>query len=112
VGKRGSIAVIERFHRTLKEEMLRDVLVPYATKDLRQELAVGIGRYHGHRPHMALEGRTPREAYRSTSSGRKRGGGALARTARGGTADKGVRLRVPLMEGRKHLPVVRLERAA
>jgi transposase InsO family protein len=38
VGERGSIAVIERFFRTLKEEGTRRILVPFRLLDVRREI--------------------------------------------------------------------------
>jgi len=124
VGKRGSIAVVERFHRTLKEELLRGVLVPYATKEIRRALTVGFRWYNEHRPHMALQGRAPREAYEGVSerpgdpTQGKEAGRAQENSVRleRGTAMKGpareVRLHIAYFEGRRYLPVVRLEPAA
>ncbi|CAN5311535.1 hypothetical protein BH09MYX1_BH09MYX1_61470 [soil metagenome] len=62
VGKHGSIAVLERFWRSLKSEMLRRLsIVPLAMPRMAEELTAYVAWYHEHRPHQGLDGRTPRE---------------------------------------------------
>jgi transposase InsO family protein len=63
VGKQGSIAVVERFNRTLKEEGTRRLLVPLRRETFRSELKLFATWYNGHRPHTWLGGRTPDEVY-------------------------------------------------
>ncbi|MCC7418887.1 MAG: transposase, partial [Planctomycetaceae bacterium] len=63
VGQHGSIAVIERFIRTLKTEGTRRFLVPAFRNAFRRELLLFLGWYNEHRPHMPLRGRTPDEVY-------------------------------------------------
>jgi putative transposase len=63
VGRRGSIAVVERIVKTLKDECTRRILVPLRRDDFRRELLSFADWYNEHRPHMTLEGRTPNEAY-------------------------------------------------
>jgi transposase InsO family protein len=62
VGQHGSIAVIERFIRTLKEAV-RCAPVSPRRGTLRGEVARWIGWYNEHRPHFGLSGRTPNEVY-------------------------------------------------
>jgi hypothetical protein len=62
VGRSGSIAVIERFFRSLKDEMLRPLrLVPMTVAGMARELAAYVLWYNEHRPHQGLGGRTPAE---------------------------------------------------
>jgi putative transposase len=63
VGQHGSIAVIERFIRTLKDEGTRRILVPQRRTYFRRELNHFFAWYNEHRPHAALAGRTPDELY-------------------------------------------------
>ena len=42
VGEHGSIAVIERFIRTLKDRYLRKIMIPYNTTQMRSEMTVFI----------------------------------------------------------------------
>ena len=64
VGKQGSIAVVERFIRTMKAEGTRRLLlVPLRKESFRQELNLLADWYNEHRPHTWLGGRTPGEVY-------------------------------------------------
>ena len=56
VGHYGSIAVIERFIRTLKEEGLRRILVPLNLRKMRDEVIATIRWYNIRRPHTSLGG--------------------------------------------------------
>ena len=64
VGKKGSIAVIERFIRSLKRECLREILVPLCEQAVLRELGLFAEWYNEHRPHSALAGQTPGEVFR------------------------------------------------
>jgi putative transposase len=63
VGKHGSIAVIERIIRTLKDECTRRILVPQTQRGFHRELASFLEWYNEYRPHMTLGGKTPNEVY-------------------------------------------------
>jgi transposase InsO family protein len=63
VGKHGSIAVIERFIRSMKEEGMRRLLIPLRQRAFLQELSLYVGWYNEHRPHTTLRGATPNERY-------------------------------------------------
>jgi len=72
VGQYGSLAVIERFIRTLKDEGLRRVLVPLNHRKMRTEVGAIIGWYNTYRPHSWLGGRTPEERYRRITAACRR----------------------------------------
>jgi hypothetical protein len=57
VGQHGSIAVVERFHRTLKE-LLRLTTIPEDQTAFERELELIIDWYNEHRPHETLDGKT------------------------------------------------------
>jgi putative transposase len=57
----GATAVIERFFRSLKEEMLRRGDVPLRRDELRALLTSYIIWFNERRPHQGLGGRTPNE---------------------------------------------------
>ena len=61
IGRYGSIAIIERFMRTLKSEGLRRVLVPLRLDAMCACTARYIDWYNECRPHQALRGATPCE---------------------------------------------------
>jgi transposase InsO family protein len=64
VGKYGSIAVVERLIRSIKNKCTRRLLVPYDRDTFRRESALDIEWYNRHRPHEVLDGVTPEEIYR------------------------------------------------
>ncbi len=117
VGKQGSVAVIERFIRSMKAECTRQIKVPFRLDAMREELAYYMSWYNEHRPHQALNGLTPDEAYRGEASPnpyvrfepRPRwpitGKGRSSRAGR-------LHLTIKFVEGRRHLPVVELNQAA
>lgn len=63
VGQHGSIAVVERTIRTLKNEGTRRILVPMCRDRFRCEVLSFVEWYNEHRPHTTLAGRTPNEVY-------------------------------------------------
>lgn len=121
VGRKGSIAVVERFIRTLKEEGLRGALpVPLGRDTFLREVSSYIRWYNEWRPHSALCGATPadrlprragapmpplietRPRYPLRRRGRKR-----RRRLRGS-----LELVIGHVGGRPHLPIVTLREAA
>ncbi len=103
IGQFGSIAVIERLIQTMKRECTRRVVVAYSAAALREELSLFRCWYNGLRPHERLAGATPDEAYSGGPPTALRGAGSP-----GAVPD----VRVRFLDGRRHLPVVALERAA
>jgi transposase InsO family protein len=67
VGKKGSIAVIERFFLTLKNEGTRRIVVPYCQATFAAALTAFASWYNDERPHASLAGATPREMYAGTT---------------------------------------------
>jgi putative transposase len=64
VGQTGSIAVCERFIRTLKGGCTRALaVVPLVQRTLRRELSFFFDWFNRDRPHMTLGGATPDEIY-------------------------------------------------
>jgi putative transposase len=125
IGQHGSIAVIERFIRTMKELLRLEIsLVPFRRERFHREVALVLGWYNAHRPHMSLGGRTPDETFfrrrpanRSPRfeprSGWPRGSPcakpwALVKGRSGGNVELDVSFQGP----HKHLLIVRLNRAA
>jgi putative transposase len=124
VGQHGSIALIERFIRTVKDEGTRRILVPQRQTDFQRELTHFVAWYNAHRPHAALKGRTPNEVYlrlrpanrRPRIEPRKRwprcAPCAGPRTLIAGQPGDRFTLAVALVGGVLHLPIVSLKRAA
>jgi transposase InsO family protein/DNA-binding transcriptional regulator YiaG len=63
VGKKGSIALIERLWRTLKDTLGLRLLRPSAAEDLATTVELGLVHYAYFRPHQGLGGATPAEVY-------------------------------------------------
>jgi len=124
VGQYGSIAVIERFIRTLKDEGLQRILMPLNLRKMPEELIAIVGWYNTCRPHTSLGGRTPDERYQGISSACRRprfeprpcwpSHSPCASPQTKVQGEPGVRLRLVVYyyEGRKHLPIVTLKHAA
>lgn len=121
VGKKGSIAVIERFIGSLKSECMDVILAPIREEAFRRELAFFSDWYNRHRPHSALRGQTPDEIHH----GMKPAGqsprfeprarwpaGAFPKAPASGEHGATFRLEVSHHSGRRHLPIVALKRAA
>ena len=62
LGQHGSLAVVERFNRSMKDECTRRIMVPTDKAEFESELSSWRTWYNIHRPHMRHEGRTPRRA--------------------------------------------------
>jgi transposase InsO family protein len=63
VGKKGSIALIERLWRTLKDTLGLRLLRPLAAEDLMEKVEMGLVHYAYFRPHQGIGGATPAEIY-------------------------------------------------
>jgi hypothetical protein len=125
VGKYGSIAVVERLVRTLKSECSRRLIVVTLRQTaIEYELALWRGWHNANRPHEWLGTRTPDEVYfgirpacrapRFEPRGRwpRRSPCAAPQVLVRGRPGVRLDLEVSYRDGRKHLPVVRLRRAA
>jgi len=124
VGKHGSIAVIERFIRSLKEEGLVKVLISIFQRTFLQQVLSYAAWYNTHRPHTFLNGATPDERYfgqrpanrapRFEPRGKWPRGSPCARPRTLIKGKPGVRLDliVTFEAGQKRLPVVALRRVA
>jgi transposase InsO family protein len=105
VGQHGSIAVIERFIRTLKSEGTRQFLVPLRLEDIRHELACFVCWYNEHRPHKYLAARTPNEVYSQSPP--------LPRIEETPNRElPKMTVAISYFEGRKHLPIIKIRAAA
>jgi transposase InsO family protein len=124
VGRHGSIALIERFVRTLKDSLVRDRAMPLQAHAFRRELCDFADWFNELRPHTALSGRTPNEVYQRRFPAARRPryeprrawprGSSCARPWALARHNPGAPLELELAfhGGRRHLPIVTLKRAA
>jgi putative transposase len=124
VGKHGSIAVVERLIRTIKDECTRRILVPLRRDTFCNEMLSYADWHNEHRPHTTLEGRTPNEVYFGRHPANRRPrieprpawprGSPCARPQAlvAGQPGDHFSLDVEHHAGRRHLPIVTLRRAA
>ena len=124
VGQHGSIAVVERCIRTIKDELTRRITVPLSRAEFRSELLVYVNWFNDHRPHTTLHGRTPNEVYfgcrlanrKPRIEPRKRwprpSPCAKPQTLAAGQPGDRFTIAIDSHHGRRHLPVVTLRRAA
>jgi len=123
VGKHGSIALIERFIRSMKDEGLRRMLVPLSLATMRAALSRYFLWYDTCRPHQSLGGATPAEVWEKIVPANE--GGRLEPRARYPDSAPCAAPRVPVarrcssltvkvefLEGDPNLPVVEIRDAA
>jgi putative transposase len=123
LGKHGSIAVLERAVRTIKEG-LRRIIVPTRREALRTELVIVLDWYNQHRPHSTLGGKTPDEVYfhRFPANRRPRfeprsvwprgSPCALPHALVAGKPGARFDIEVEHVAGHAHLPIIKLQRVA
>ena len=123
VGKHGSIAVVERFILSLKDECTRRVKVSFNVAQFEDELSAYIAWFNLYRPHMTLDGATPEEKYSGRTPVHQlfryetRPDVTAASSAQPQAppiGPKGVKLELDIsyFRGRKHLPIFELKRIA
>jgi transposase InsO family protein len=122
VGQHGSIAIVERFILSLKNECTRRIIAPLRLDAFQIELTNYFRWYNEVRPHQSLGGRTPNEVYLGVPSARDgpkfeprpelqkvRRHHKLGQKT---TRVNDLTLVVDYLEDRRHLPIVSLKRAA
>jgi hypothetical protein len=122
IGRKGSIATVERFFLALKTEMLsRLALVPFRLCAMQHEVRAYAFWYNQYRPHTSLGGRTPAEVRdglvaacdRPAVEPRARYPLARGQPTRMARRVRGkLELVVEHVDGRAHLPIVSLRQAA
>jgi putative transposase len=124
LGQHGSIAVIERCIRTLKESLRRLTVIPYSRRAFQRELNLIADWHNEHRPHETLGGRTPNEVYYDRFPAHRRPRyETRERWPRGSPCAKpwalvrgrpGAQLELEVIHhrGRRHLPIIALRRVA
>ena len=123
VGRHGSISVVERFHRTLKE-ILRLIVVSENQSEFEHAMKCIVTWYNESRPHMTLNGKTASEVYYSRPPANEqprieprqnwpRGSPcAKPQVDIDGNPGDPVTIEIDGNEGRRHLPIIRTRHAA
>ncbi len=122
IGQHRSIATIERFFLSLKNECTRRILVPLRIDAFQAELTAYFRWYNDARPHQSLGAWTPNEVYADIAV---RDGPRFETRSRLKTPSTNsdaipfepervtrLELQVTHFEGRLHLPIVAVKRAA
>jgi len=116
--------LVERFILTLKNECTRIILVPLRSEAFHRELRIFEFWFNQHRPHSALDGKTPYEMYHEILPGCQRprieprsrwprsAPCASPHAPVAGHCGAHIHLDARYHWGRKHLPIVALRRAA
>jgi putative transposase len=124
VGQHGSIAIIERFILSLKNECTRTIQVPLRMDAFQLELTYFTQWYNHSRPHSSLYGKTPHEVYHGLLPACERprfeprvrwprsAPCAAPPASVAGHRGAPIRLDVRHHQGRKHLPIIELKTAA
>ena len=115
IGRKGSIALIERFIRSMKDEHFRRIVVPLSDDDLRVGLDAYVEWYNDHRPHSALEGETPSERLQGRSPACDEPGfeTRARHPRRGRRRVRGIlEVEITSVAQQPHLPIVALRDAA
>ncbi len=108
VGSSASIALLERFWRSMKDEACRVIHVPHGIHAMRAELDAYVTWYNEYRPHQALRGLTPKQRLEGSElPAHNRSGGRPRSEPRAPPV-----LVVTRFRGREHLPIVELREAA
>jgi len=107
VGKHGSIVIIERFFRSIKQQWLRTIMIPLQLSDMRNSITTYIRWYNHYRPHQGLNGAIPIDLYSPDKSKK-----APKQYDPRGRPDMKLKLIVTYFEGHKQLPIVELKQVA
>jgi hypothetical protein len=122
-GEHGSIAVVERFILSMKTELIGRISVPTRREAFLRELRCYQEWFNESRPHTTLAGKTPSDVYRGLRPANRRprteprrrwsrGSPCAKPWALAGKPGDAFAIRMDFQQGRPHLPVVSLKRAA
>jgi transposase InsO family protein len=106
IGQYGSIAIIERFWRTLKELLGIRLWPPLSAAHLEARVELALSYYSSLRPHQGLGGATPAEVYLDETSAASSAIPPPRKTARSPTWDEPLPLEVVFLDPERCLPVL------
>jgi hypothetical protein len=106
IGQYGSIAIIERFWRTLKDLLGIRPWPPLSAAHLEARVKLAIAYYSSLRPHQGLGGATPAEVYFEETPAIDSAVPPPRKTARSGTGDQPLPYEVVFLDPERRLPVL------
>jgi len=106
IGQYGSIALIERFWRTLKELLAIRLWPPLSAAHLEARVELALRYYSALRPHQGLGGATPAEVYLDQTPAAQNAIPPPRKTARLTTGDEPLPFEVVFLDPERHLPVL------
>ena len=106
IGQYGSIAIIERFWRTLKELLGVRLWPPLSAAHLEARVELALGYYSALRPHQGLCGATPAEVYLDETPAIENAVRPPRKTARSPTEDEPLPFEVVFLDPERRLPVL------
>ena len=118
IGKHGSIAIVERFIRSLKyEHLLQMLVVPFTRPPLVRSIAAYQTWFNEFRPHQSLDGKTPRDVEKKRRPRRirlePRPRMPIPRAERGRVRRcDNIELVIKHVDGHRTLPVIELRASA
>ncbi len=106
IGQYGSIAIIERFWRTLKELLGIRLWPPLSAAHLEARTELALTYYSTLRPHQGLGGATPAEVYLDETPAIQNAIPPPRKTARSTTGDEPLPFEVVFLDPERRLPVL------
>jgi len=106
IGQYGSIAIIERFWRTLKDLLGIRLWPPLSAAHLEARVELALAYYSALRPHQGLGGATPAEVYFEETPAIDSAVPPPRKTARSGTGDQPLPYEVVFLDPERRLPVL------
>jgi putative transposase len=106
IGQYGSIAVIERFWRTLKELVGVRLWPPLSKAHLVARAGLALAYYSTLRPHQGLDGATPAEVYHGVEPVARRAVPPPRKTAESQSRDDPLPFEVVYLDRERRLPVI------
>jgi putative transposase len=106
IGQYGSIAVIERFWRTLKDLLEVKLWPPLSAAHLEARVELTLAYYSQLRPHQGLGGATPAEVYRGVTPAAHSAVPPPRKTRGSSTGDKPLPLEVVFLDHERRMPVL------
>ena len=106
IGQYGSIAVIERFWRTLKELLGIRLWPPLSAEHLEARTELALTYYSALRPHQGLGGATPAEVYLDKTPAAENAVRPPRKAARSTAGDEPLPFEIVYLDPERLLPVL------